>query len=228
MWISDQEVSRRAPWLQAYSRRRLFLPVRSYERCKRLLDVTVALVLLPFVLPLIAVCALAIWLESPRRWMFCWQTRMGRGGVPFRALALRTAVGLFSVSSGAARASADRARADLGTRGAGRVTRVGRLVRGLGLADLPLFYNVLRGDMSVVGPQPEAPRAEDDQPWHRCRLAVKPGFTGVSQISLRAEAPADRRLLLDLAYVHYRCLALDLAIVLRCLPAVLLRRRAAS
>lgn len=198
MWISDQEVSRRAPWLQAYSRRRLFLPVRSYERCKRLLDVTVALVLLPLVLPLIGVCALAIWLESPRRWMFCWQTRMGRGGVPFRALALR------------------------------RVTRVGRLVRRLGLADLPQIYNVLRGDMSVVGPRPAAPRAEDDQPWHRCRLAVKPGFTGVSQISLRAEAPADRRLLLDLAYVHYRCLALDLAILLRCLPAVLLRRRAAS
>ena len=96
-----------------------------------------------------------------------------------------------------------------------RVTRVGRFLRRTSLDELPQLLNVLKGDMSLVGPRPTSFTPEQYLPWHTARLDVLPGITGLSQISGRGSLAFDQRVKLDLAYIEDRCLWLDLQIMLR-------------
>ncbi|HSL69441.1 MAG TPA: sugar transferase, partial [Longimicrobiales bacterium] len=102
-----------------------------------------------------------------------------------------------------------------------RVTRVGRFLRRTSLDELPQIFNVLRGEMSLVGPRPTSFAAETYRLWHTTRLDVKPGLTGLWQVCGRNELEFDDRLRLDIAYVRHRCLALDLVILARTVGVVL-------
>ncbi|MEO6351446.1 MAG: sugar transferase [Candidatus Limnocylindrales bacterium] len=103
-----------------------------------------------------------------------------------------------------------------------RVTRTGRFLRQTSLDELPQLWNVLRGDMSLVGPRPAPPReVEQYSLWHRRRLSMRPGLTGLWQVSARNEVDFDRRVTLDLDYIDRWSLWMDLKIVLRTIPAVL-------
>ena len=103
-----------------------------------------------------------------------------------------------------------------------RITRVGRAIRRLSLDEVPQFYNVLRGDMSLVGPRPALPReVELYQDWHLRRLSVPPGITGLWQVSGRSDLPFDEMALLDIWYVENWSLGLEVTIMLRTVPAVL-------
>jgi lipopolysaccharide/colanic/teichoic acid biosynthesis glycosyltransferase len=103
-----------------------------------------------------------------------------------------------------------------------RVTRVGRFMRRWSLDELPQLWNVLRGDMSLVGPRPEEPRIVDlYSDWHRQRLAVKPGLSGPMQVNGRGSLSLDERVRLELDYIDHYSLASDLSILLRSVPAVL-------
>jgi lipopolysaccharide/colanic/teichoic acid biosynthesis glycosyltransferase len=108
-----------------------------------------------------------------------------------------------------------------------RITRVGRLLRRFSLDELPQFWNVLRGDMSVVGPRPPLPAEvalyED---WHYGRLEVRPGITGLWQVRGRSHLPFDDYVRLDLYYIENWSLAFDLFILLKTVPAVLSGRGA--
>lgn len=108
-----------------------------------------------------------------------------------------------------------------------RLTRVGRFLRATSLDELPNFWNVLRGDMRLVGPRPEIPELVQQYPpeYHR-RHDVKPGITGLAQVSGRADLTYDETMMFDLEYVQNHSLARDLSIVWRTLPAVITRRGA--
>jgi lipopolysaccharide/colanic/teichoic acid biosynthesis glycosyltransferase len=108
-----------------------------------------------------------------------------------------------------------------------RLTRVGRFLRATSLDELPNFWNVLKGDMRLVGPRPEIPELVNQYPpeYHR-RHAVKPGITGLAQVSGRADLTYDETMQYDLEYVEHHSLARDLAILAKTVPVVLLRKGA--
>jgi lipopolysaccharide/colanic/teichoic acid biosynthesis glycosyltransferase len=106
------------------------------------------------------------------------------------------------------------------------MTRCGRVLRKLSLDELPQHYNVLRGEMTLVGPRPTSFGAETYHLWQTARLEVKPGVTGLWQVNGRADLDFDERLRLDIVYIRHRCLQLDLLILVRTVGAVLSRKGA--
>jgi lipopolysaccharide/colanic/teichoic acid biosynthesis glycosyltransferase len=178
---------------------------------RRLLDILVSAVLLAFTAPLMLAAVLAVKLES-RGPAFYRQRRAGLHGEPFDMLKLRTMVdGAEHIGAGLAVNAND-----------SRITRVGALLRRTSLDELPNLLNVLRGEMSLVGPRPTLPaQVAQYTARQRRRLSVKPGITGWAQINGRASLPWSERIELDLHYVEHRSLALDLRILLRT-PALVL------
>jgi len=188
---------------------------------KRLVDILGALLGLVFSAPLVAIAALAIKLDS-RGPVFFMQERAGEFGKPFRVIKLRTMV-----------LGADQRVNEVLEKNIlkgpvykipndPRVTRVGKWLRKSSLDELPQFWNVLRGEMSLVGPRPEelwvVEKYNDDQ---RKRLAVKPGLTGPMQVAGRGELHMDARLALELDYIQNYSLWKDLRILLQTIPALL-------
>jgi lipopolysaccharide/colanic/teichoic acid biosynthesis glycosyltransferase len=169
----------------------------------RALDVVVASIALLLSAPLLAVAVVAIRLDSRGAAVYR-QRRVGKDGRVFEMLKLRTMVqGSDPVGVGT-----------VVTRDDPRVTRVGRLLRRFSLDEVPNLINVLRGEMSIVGPRPtiEA-QVADYTPYQRRRLEVKPGITGWAQVQGRAGIPWEERIELDVWYVDHRSLALDLRIL---------------
>lgn len=168
-------------------------------------DRTVALILLMLAAPLWALIAVAVKLEDGGP-VFFLQERLGLGGRTFRIWKFRSMV-----------PDADRLLdADGSTGGANRITRVGRVLRRLSLDELPQLINILRGDMSIVGPRPTLPKD-----WGRYtrqqknRFAMRPGITGLSQVRGRNSLPWSKRIEYDLEYIDRYSLWLDLTILLR-------------
>jgi lipopolysaccharide/colanic/teichoic acid biosynthesis glycosyltransferase len=173
----------------------------------RVLDLVVATVALVVLSPVLAVAAVLIRLESPGGVIYRHE-RIGRGGVPFQLWKLRTMV-----------SGAERMGAGLYIEpGDSRITRVGAVLRRFSLDELPNLVNVLRGEMSVVGPRPTvAVQVERYTPHQRRRLEVKPGITGWAQVNGRASISWPERIELDVWYVDHRSLRLDVEILLRTL-----------
>ena len=171
----------------------------------RALDMAIAALALVVTAPLLAVAAIAIRLESAGSPIYR-QRRVGRGGEPFELLKLRTMVsGAETVGAGMAVNYGDP-----------RITRAGAVLRRFSLDELPNLVNVLRGEMSIVGPRPTI-QAQVDQytDRQRRRLEVKPGITGWAQVNGRASLPWHERIELDVWYVDNRSLRLDLRILAR-------------
>jgi lipopolysaccharide/colanic/teichoic acid biosynthesis glycosyltransferase len=171
----------------------------------RALDVAIAGAGLVVTAPLLAVAAAAVKLEDGGPVLYR-QTRVGRGGVDFELLKLRTmVVGAETMGAGFAV-----------NKGDPRITRVGRMLRKLSLDELPQLWNVVRGEMSIIGPRPtlryQVERYDERQ---RHRLDVNPGITGWAQINGRAALPWDERIELDLWYVEHRGPLVDLKILAR-------------
>ena len=184
---------------------------------KRLVDMLAAGVALVVLLPLLAAVALAIKLTSPGRSIFR-QRRLGRNGEPFDLYKFRSM-----------RINAPDIRNPDGSAFSGeddpRVTPVGRFLRKTSLDELPQLFNVLKGDMSLVGPRPDQIdqiRFYDEQ--EKRKLLVKPGITGLAQISGRNDIPWNARKALDVRYVEERTFRLDFEILMRTIPYVLLRK----
>ena len=178
---------------------------------KRLLDLVVAVPLAAVSAPFLALLALAVRLESPGHPIYS-QTRVGQDGELFSIYKLRTMVaGAEFTGAGLAIQEGDE-----------RITRIGAFLRRTSLDELPNLWNVLRGEMSIVGPRPTlAVQVEQYTERQRGRLAVKPGITGWAQINGRASLPWPERIELDLWYVEHRSLRLDLEILARTTRMVL-------
>ena len=171
----------------------------------RAADVALAGLGLIVAAPALAVAAAAVKLTDGGP-VVCRQRRVGKDGAEFELLKLRTmVVGAESIGAGAAV-----------DRGDPRITRAGRLLRRVSIDELPQLWNVIRGEMSVIGPRPTlAYQVERYTPRQRRRLEVKPGLTGWAQIHGRARLPWDERIELDVWYVENRSRALDLKILAR-------------
>ena len=190
---------------------------RLYDFGKRLVDVIAAAIGLGFGVALIPLISLIIALFHGRP-VFFTQTRMGKNGKPFRAIKFRTMV-----------RDAEKHGPQLAVKDDTRVTRLGRILRKSRLDEIPQLFNILRGEMSFVGPRPERPefvaQLERDVPFYRERLLVKPGLTGWDQISgeyhSASQADSLKKLQYDLYYIKNRSLFLDITIILKTIKTVL-------
>lgn len=189
---------------------------------KRAMDIVGAVIGLPLSLPLMAVAAVIIKLDSRGPILFE-QMRAGQHGKTFKIYKLRTMV-----------VNAEELLDDLidldeleepmfKLKDDPRVTRVGRFLRRWSIDELPQLYNVLKGEMSLVGPRPEETRlVERYSQWHRLRLQAKPGITGPVQINGRGDLPLEMRVQLEVEYIDSYSIWKDLVILLKTVPVVVL------
>jgi exopolysaccharide biosynthesis polyprenyl glycosylphosphotransferase len=193
---------------------------------KRTFDLLVTVVMLPVVLPLMALVALVILLDDGRP-VFFRQERIGENGRRFRIVKFRTMVpGAENLQDRVTRLDENGNHVYKVPRDP-RVTRVGRFLRRWSLDELPQLFNVLRGEMSLVGPRPEqAFVVEQYEPWQRQRLAVPPGITGWWQVSGRSDLPMHLNTEYDLFYIRNYSVWLDLKILWLTVGAVLQRKGA--
>jgi lipopolysaccharide/colanic/teichoic acid biosynthesis glycosyltransferase len=178
---------------------------------RRAVDIVVSSLALLLAAPVLAVAALAVRLESPGPIVYR-QARSGRNGHEFEVLKLRTMVdGAEHIGAGLAINQND-----------SRITRVGAFLRRTSIDELPNLLNVLRGEMSLIGPRPTLPvQVAQYTDRQRGRLAIKPGITGWAQVNGRATLPWPERIELDLYYIEHRSLALDVQILKRTVAMVL-------
>lgn len=197
-----------------------------YERLvKRAFDLFLGAIALVLLSPILAVAALAILLEDGQPIVFR-QRRVGENGRLFEMLKLRTMFVNAESSRGAAEGN-ELAKQPHKRRDDPRVTSVGRVLRRLSVDEIPQLINVLRGEMSLVGPRPELPGlVENYEPWQRQRLAVPPGMTGWWQVTGRGEKAMHLHTEDDMYYVRNYSIWLDLQILMRTLWVVLLGRGA--
>jgi len=182
-------------------------------RAKRALDLAVALPAAILLAPVMAAVAFAIRRDSPGPALFR-QQRIGYAGRPFTLLKFRTmVVGAEGMGAGLAVRDGD-----------SRITRVGTTLRRLSLDELPQLWNIVRGDMSLVGPRPTvAAQVERYDARQRRRLLARPGLTGLAQVSGRNAIPWSERIEIDITYVERWSLRRDLAILARTALVVLRR-----
>lgn len=196
------------------------------SRAKRALDVVVALVLLTLVAPLIGVLALVIMLDS-RGGPFFVQTRVGHGGREFRFVKLRTMVQDAEARLGELINLNDAQPPLFKMKRDPRVTRIGAFLRRTSLDELPQLWNVVRGDMSLVGPRPPLPReVVTYNPEQMRRLSVMPGMTGLWQVSGRSDLDFEHAVALDLTYIDTWSMVLDLTLLIKTLLVVVRPRGA--
>jgi lipopolysaccharide/colanic/teichoic acid biosynthesis glycosyltransferase len=178
---------------------------------RRTVDVAVAAPLLVLAAPLLLLAAVAVRLETPGPVVYR-QRRSGLGGHEFDVLKLRTMVdGAEHMGAGLAVDAGDP-----------RITRVGAFLRRTSLDELPNLLNVIRGEMSLIGPRPTLPvQVEQYDERQRRRLSIRPGITGWAQVNGRASLPWAERIELDLYYIDHRSLTLDLRILWRTAAMVL-------
>jgi lipopolysaccharide/colanic/teichoic acid biosynthesis glycosyltransferase len=178
---------------------------------RRALDILVSFSVLTMTSPLLICAILAIRLESRGHPIYR-QRRVGLRGHPFDVLKLRTMVdGAEHIGAGLAVNHNDP-----------RITRVGAFLRRTSLDELPNLLNVLRGEMSLIGPRPTLPeQVENYTPRQRGRLEIKPGITGWAQVNGRTSLPWAERIELDLYYIEHRDIAMDLQILWRTISMVL-------
>ncbi|MBN1425794.1 sugar transferase [Candidatus Fermentibacteria bacterium] len=196
------------------------------ETIKRWMDVMVALALMVFAVPLACVIAAAIRLDSPGP-VFYSQVRIGKGGRRFRMYKFRSMALDADERLDQVKRLNEAAGPLFKIREDPRVTRIGRLLRRTSLDELPQIFNVLNGDMSLVGPRPPLPsEVESYADWHHRRLTVRQGMTGLWQVSGRSLLAFDEMVNLDIYYIENWSIWLDLLILLRTIPIVLQARGA--
>ena len=187
----------------------MFRDHSAYLPVKRMMDLALSIVALPIVLPVLLIAAIAIKLDT-RGPAFFIQERIGHHGRHFRVYKLRTMV----ANAEELKASVlDSRTVHFKTLDDPRITRVGRFLRKTSLDELPQLFNVIRGEMSLVGPRPTSLNLATYEPWHERRLEVRPGVTGLWQVRGRNAMTFDERVKLDLEYIDHLSLANDLKLL---------------
>lgn len=192
------------------------LPSPTYMAIKRVLDSVLVLISLPISLPLMLLTALAVYLESPGKVLFT-QNRLGQGGREFKIYKFRSM-----------RMDSENKGAQLAQIGDTRITRVGRLIRKTRLDELPQFFNILKGDMSLIGPRPEqkalVEQFENHIPFYHYRHIVKPGLSGWAQVMQGYAGNQDEtqiKVEYDFYYIKNFSFSLDILIMFKTLKTIL-------
>ncbi len=216
----ERQVTEEDLGLEIIQRPLIFHDRPAYLRAKRVIDLLIVLAALPLALPIMAICALAIWIDSGRPILFV-QERIGRGGQRFNMFKFRTmradlddrdhrqylrkfVTGELGQNRNGIHKPASRS----------EITRVGRFLRKTSLDELPQLINVWRGEMSIVGPRPNlAWEVEAYQLWHHERLEIRPGITGLAQVNGRSSLSFEKIVQYDIEYLEKMSLWLDLKIL---------------
>jgi lipopolysaccharide/colanic/teichoic acid biosynthesis glycosyltransferase len=201
------------------------VPWRHYDGVKRAIDLSICLICLPFALALMAVVAVAVLILDGRP-VFLVQPRTGLGGTRFPLLKFRTMVRNAGEMKKQLLHLNELTLPDFKISNDPRMTKLGRVLRKTSLDELPQILNVIRGEMSLVGPRPTSFAEDTYKLWQTERLEVLPGITGLWQVNGRAELDFEDRARLDIQYVTTRSLALDMSILIQTVPAVLSSRGA--
>lgn len=213
-------------WEKIEPKQRIFTG-KTYLFVKRAIDITLVLFSFPFILPLICLCALLIKLESAASPVLFRQKRTGINGRQFEMYKFRTmAANAEELKEKLAHLN-ELQWPDFKITNDPRITRMGKFLRKTSLDELPQLFNVLRGEMSLVGPRPTSFAADTYALWHTERLDVLPGLTGLWQITGRGSMEFDERVLLDIAYIERRCVWLDVQILLRTVLIALIQQKGA-
>jgi exopolysaccharide biosynthesis polyprenyl glycosylphosphotransferase len=190
---------------------------------KRVLDILLAIVGLILLTPVFALVGLIMVATEGRPVLFR-QVRVGLHGRPFRIVKFRTMTPDAEARYAEVEALSDTKGPAFKMKGDPRITRIGRVLRATSIDELPQLWNVLLGEMSIVGPRPAPPReVAGYDVWHRRRLSMKPGITGLWQVEARFDEEFDERATLDLAYIDRWSLWLDFRIIARTIPALVMQ-----
>jgi len=226
MSVLDMISSFDEDWIKKFDPNKRFLTGKNYLAVKRLVDLVLVVSTMPFWITLCVVVALIIRITSPGAPVVFSQYRTGKGGKRFSMLKFRTMVPNAEALKKEYAHLNELQWPDFKITNDPRVTSIGRFLRKTSLDELPQLINVLKGDMSLVGPRPTSFGPETYELWHTERLDVTPGLTGLWQIIGRAQLEFDDRLRLDIAYIERASLWLDFNILLKTVFAVFDRRGA--
>lgn len=213
-------------WIKKFDPQKRILTGNAYLIAKRFMDMTLVLIALPFWLPMLGLIAMLIRITSPGAPVMFRQLRTGKGGQRFQMYKFRSMVPNAEELKAKYAHLNELQWPDFKITNDPRITRVGKFLRKTSLDELPQLFNVLNGDMSLVGPRPTSFGPETYKLWHTERLDVAPGLTGLWQIIGRAQLEFDDRLRLDIAYIEKRSLWFDIVILFYTVAAVFKQRGA--
>lgn len=192
----------------------------SYIVLKRVLDIIFSLLCIVLAFPVMIITAAAIKIDSPGPVLFT-QYRCGFGGKVFKMYKFRSMIADAEKAKSALLDKNETSGSMFKIKADPRVTRVGRIIRKTSIDELPQLINVLKGEMSMVGPRPPiVDEVEDYDRWHNLRMSVKPGMTGLWQISGRSDVGFEEMVRLDLKYIRERSLLYDMRILIRTIPVL--------
>lgn len=207
-------------WIKQFDPRKRVLTGKAYMFSKRIFDLFLVIASLPLWLPTVGIIAILIWISSPGAPVIFTQLRTGKGGRRFSIYKFRTMVPNAEELKVKYSHLNELQWPDFKITNDPRITQIGRFLRKTSLDELPQLFNILRGEMSLVGPRPTSFGSETYKLWHTERLDVIPGLTGLWQIIGRAQLEFDDRLRLDIAYIERRSLWFDINILIYTVLAV--------
>lgn len=215
-------------WVRRFNPNQRILTGRAYLIAKRIFDLVVVIGAMPFWLPLVGVIALLIRITSPGAPAIFVQQRTGKGGRRFSMYKFRSMVPNAEELKAKYAHLNELQWPDFKITNDPRITRLGRFLRKTSLDEIPQLFNVLLGDMSLVGPRPTSFGAETYKLWQTERLDVLPGLTGLWQVEGRASLEFDDRLRLDIIYIERRSMMLDIVILFRTVYTAILKQQGAK
>lgn len=220
----DLSVRTKYDWVESIDPQQSVFRGKAYDYAKRAMDVTLIVLSMPLLLPMFLLVSLLIKLESPGGSVFFMQERTGKHGKRFKMYKFRSMVPNAEELKLQLAHLNELQWPDFKIANDPRVTRMGHILRKTSLDELPQLLNILKGDMSLVGPRPTSFSADTYDLWQTARLDVIPGLTGLWQIIGRGETEFYERLRLDIAYIKHRSLWLDVQILFRTVWAVFSQR----
>jgi lipopolysaccharide/colanic/teichoic acid biosynthesis glycosyltransferase len=220
MSVLQMVTTHQEDWIKKFDPNKRILKGQAYFVAKRIMDLFLVLITLPLWLPLNGIVALIIHFTSPGAPVMFKQLRTGKGGRRFYMYKFRTMVPDAEELKSQYAHLNELQWPDFKITNDPRITKVGKFLRKTSLDEIPQFFNILKGEMSLVGPRPTSFGPETYKLWHTSRLDVMPGLTGLWQIMGRAQLEFDDRLRLDIAYIERASLWLDINILLRTVIAV--------
>lgn len=208
-------------WIKKYVPEERTFKGKDYYLIKRTFDLFIVILAMPFWLPLLGFIAMSIKLSDPSAPVMFRQKRTGKGGQRFSMHKFRTMVPNAEALKEKYAHLNELTWPDFKITNDPRITKVGRILRKTSLDELPQLFNILKGEMSLVGPRPTFFSSDEYKLWHTARLDVLPGITGLWQITARSTVDWDNRSRLDIVYVERRCISLDVEILFRTISVVL-------
>lgn len=221
-----KNILKEASWIKAFNPQNRFITGKSYKILKRSLDLSLIFLTSPFWIPLFLLISLIIQISSPGAPSIFIQIRTGKDGKRFRMYKFRSMVANAEELKQKYAHLNELKWPDFKITNDPRITSIGKFLRKTSLDELPQLLNVIKGEMSLVGPRPTSFGSETYQLWQTERLDVTPGMTGLWQLVGRAKLEFDERLRLDIAYIERQSLLFDITILLKTVASVFMQRGA--